>query len=166
MIDINLLKEYLSYDLNTGHLTWIKRPSKNIFINTRAGSKSSTGYRTIKFLGKTYQEHRLIWAIYYNEIPIYDIDHINHIRDDNRIINLRQVTKSQNARNQSKRSNHLNEAGIWYCKRRQRYIAQIQSRINGRVKSLWQKSFTDIDEAITQRKAKAIELGFHYNHGE
>lgn len=165
-MNITAIKEYLSYDEHTGHLTWIKRPSKNIFVNTRAGSLSKKGYRTIKLFGKLYLEHRVAWAIYYNEIPKLDIDHINHIRDDNRISNLRLVTKSENARNQSKFKGSLNEAGIWYCKRRQRYIAQIQGRVNGRVKSLWQKTFTDIDEAIKQRKAKCIELGFHENHGE
>lgn len=158
---MNTITEYLSYNPETGILTWIKRPNKQIYIGTRAGSLKKDGYRTIHFQGKTFQEHRLIWYLYYGEHPKGQIDHINQIRHDNRIINLRDVSKSENARNRSQQDSRLKERGIWYCKRRKRYIAEI--RIKG--KKIYQASFTDIDEAIQQRQAKEKELGlFHYSH--
>lgn len=156
------IKDYLSYNPDTGIFTWIKRPSKNIHIGTRAGNTSqTTGYRSITLHGRTYQEHRLAWFMYHGTMPTGQIDHINHIRDDNRIINLRDVSISENARNRSQQDSRLQERGIWYCKRRKRYIAEI--RIKG--KKVYQASFTDIDEAIQQRQAKEKELGlFHYSH--
>ena len=53
-------------------------------------------------------------------------------------------------------------SSIWYCRRRQRYIAEITYN----QKKVYQRSFIDIDEAISHRKAKLLELGFHPNHGD
>lgn len=160
-ITANLLREYLSYDSETGILTWIKKPSKNVVLNSRAGTDTPTGYRVVTFMGSKIPEHRLIWCMVHGEFPKHEIDHINQLRDDNRICNLREVTRSENTRNRSRGDSRLDEVGIWYCKRRKRYIAEIT--LNG-VK-VYQKSFTDIDTAIKERKAKAKELGFHDNHG-
>lgn len=167
MIDSNqeitqaLVQEYLSYDSNTGILTWIKKPSKKTVIGTRAGVLKSNGYRQISFMGKNYPEHRFIWFYNYGVFPAEQLDHINQIRDDNRLSNLREVSISENARNRSRRDSRLDEVGIWWCKRRKRYIAEI--RLNG--KKVYQKTFIDIEQAILERKAKSIELGFHINHG-
>lgn len=157
----NELKEYLSYDELTGHVTWIKKPSKNIYIGTRAGYDTDTGYRIVTFKGKKIPEHRLIWCLVYGAFPKHEIDHINQIRDDNRLANLREVTRSENMRNRTRKDSRLDEIGIWYCKRRKRYIAEITLN----KKKVWQKSFKDIDLAIQERKTKALELGFHDNHG-
>lgn len=161
MIKHSDLLKYLHYNPNTGHLTWINKIAKNTILNTRAGCLEKTGYRSIKLFGKKYLEHRLIWFYVHGEFPKQQLDHINQIRDDNRIINLREVSISENARNRSQQNSRLKERGIWYCKRRKRYIAEI--RLMG--KKIYQKSFTDIDEAIKQRQAKEIELGlFNYTH--
>lgn len=156
------LLEYLKYNETKGEFTWIKRPNKNIHLHTRAGTKNSAGYRVISLFGKRYLEHRLAWFFVHGEMPKYEIDHINQIRDDNRISNLRQVTRSENQRNKTRKDSRVDEVGIWWCRRRKRYIAEIT--LNG--KKVYQKSFKDIDEAIQQRKAKALELGFHDNHGK
>lgn len=157
-----LLTSYLKYNETKGEFTWIKRPNKNIHLHTRAGTKNSAGYRVISLFGKRYPEHRLAWFYVHGEMPKHEIDHINQIRDDNRISNLRQVTLSENQRNKTRKDSRVDEIGIWWCRRRKRYIAEIS--LNG--KKVYQKSFTDIDEAISARKAKALELGFHENHGK
>lgn len=157
-----LLTSYLKYNETKGEFTWIKRPNKNIHLHTRAGTKNATGYRVISLFGKRYLEHRLAWFFVHGEMPEHEIDHINQIRDDNRISNLRQVTRSENQRNKTRKDSRVDEVGIWWCRRRKRYIAEIT--LNG--KKVYQKSFKDIDEAIQQRKAKALELGFHDNHGK
>ena len=157
-----LLTSYLKYNETKGEFTWIKRPNKNIHLHTRAGTKNSAGYRVISLFGKRYPEHRLAWFYVHGEMPKQEIDHINQIRDDNRISNLRQVTGSENQRNKTRKDSRVVEIGIWWCRRRKRYIAEIS--LNG--KKVYQKSFTDIDEAISARKAKALELGFHENHGK
>ena len=156
------LKEYLNYNPITGNLAWRKRPSKNIHLHTRAGTLDKNGYRYISLLGKRYPEHRLIWCLVHGQFPDGDIDHINQIRDDNRLENLRVVSKAENARNRTRKNSRLDEVGIWWCRTRKRYVAEITK--NG--KKVYQKSFTDIDEAIKQRKLKSIELGFHDNHGQ
>lgn len=160
--NFDFLFEYLRYNETKGEFTWIKRPNKNIHLHTRAGTKNSAGYRVISLFGKRYLEHRLAWFYVHGEMPEHEIDHINQIRDDNRISNLRQVTRSENQRNKTRKDSRVDEIGIWWCRRRKRYIAEIT--LNG--KKVYQKSFTDIDEAIQQRKAKALELGFHDNHGK
>lgn len=157
-----LLTSYLKYNETKGEFTWIKRPNKNIHLHTHAGTKNSAGYRVISLFGKRYPEHRLAWFYVHGEMPKHEIDHINQIRDDNRISNLRQVTRSENQRNKTRKDSRVDEIGIWWCRRRKRYIAEIS--LNG--KKVYQKSFTDIDEAISARKAKALELGFHENHGK
>lgn len=160
--NFGFLFEYLRYNETKGEFTWIKRPNKNIHLHTRAGTKNSAGYRVISLFGKRYLEHRLAWFFVHGEMPEHEIDHINQIRDDNRISNLRQVTRSENQRNKTRKDSRVDEIGIWWCRRRKRYIAEIT--LNG--KKVYQKSFKDIDEAIQQRKAKALELGFHDNHGK
>lgn len=156
------LQEYLSYAPNTGILIWLKRPSRKIHEGERAGSLDPSGYRYLYFKGKRYPEHHIIWCLVYGDYPPHQIDHIDQNRSNNKLNNLRAVTKAQNARNRSRANSTLDEVGIWYCKRRHRYIAEIT--MDG--KKVYQKSFTDIDQAIQERKAKALELGFHDNHGK
>lgn len=157
------LQEYLSYEPITGELTWIKKAGKSTVLGSRAGSLSKSGYRRLTFNGKSYQEHHVIWCMIHGQFPDHQIDHEDQDRSNNASYNLREVTKSENARNRARRSNTMvDEAGIWFCKKRKRYIAEIT--FEG--KKVYQKSFTDIDEAIEQRAAKAKELGFHDNHGK
>ena len=157
------LKEYLSYDKSTGLFTWIKKPSKKVVIGTQAGYLNK-GYTMIRYKSKDYPAHRLAYGFIHGELPPDDmvIDHIDHNRQNNAIDNLRLVSNADNARNRVRRTGRVDEAGIWYCRRRKRYIAEITLN----QKKVYQKSFTDIDEAINQRKAKLLELGFHPNHGD
>ena len=159
-----LIGKALSYDPVTGYLIWkTNLYSKRAIPKKRAGSLvKSTGYRNISLFGRTYLEHQLIWFIYHGVWPSGQIDHINQIRDDNRIVNLRDVSKADNARNRSRNPNSkLGEHGIWYNMRTRKYVAEIT--LNG--KKVYQKSFDDIDEAINERRIKSLELGFHTNHG-
>lgn len=156
------LLEYLSYEPSTGHLTWIKKAGSSTVLRSRAGSTSKSGYRRLTFKGKHYPEHHVIWCMAHGQFPEHQIDHEDQKRDNNIISNLREVTKAVNARNRTRRTNNLDEAGIWYCSRRERYIAEIT--VNG--KKVYQKSFIEIEDAIAERKAKSLELGFHDNHGK
>lgn len=64
------------------------------------GSKNSRGYMKVRIDGKFYLVHRLIAETFIGEIPPdCEIDHLNRVRDDNRIENIRIVTRSENHRN-------------------------------------------------------------------
>jgi len=99
-ISINELRDYLSYNETTGIFTRrISRGGRSRAGDT-AGSKKSTGYINIHIDKKFYKAHRLAWLYVYGAMPLHEIDHINGVRDDNRICNLRDVKKSGNQMNQ------------------------------------------------------------------
>lgn len=68
-----------------------------------AGSFDKYGYITIGIDGKYYKAHRLAWFYVHGLWPKEQIDHINLIKDDNRINNLRCATNSQNCMHHLKR---------------------------------------------------------------
>lgn len=78
-------------------------------IGQTANGKDRDGYIVVTVNKKLYRAHRLVWLYVYGEMPSVDIDHINRVRDDNRIENLRLATKSQNAKNRSKRKDSTNK---------------------------------------------------------
>lgn len=158
-----LLKEYLDYSPTTGELIWIKKPSKRANLRSRAGSLiPKTGYRSITLFGKSYPEHHVVWLWYHGYWSAQQLDHIDHNRSNNAISNLREVTIQENAMNRTRRKNtRTDEAGIWFNRRSQRYVAEITRQ----GKKVYQASFIDVEDAIIQRKLKLVELGFHENHG-
>jgi hypothetical protein len=88
------LRELLSYDPETGFFTWRKS-------GKRAG-KVLKGYVVLQVCRKRQRAHRLAWFYMYGEWPKHQIDHINRIRGDNRLCNLRDVPQSLNQQNQAK----------------------------------------------------------------
>ncbi|MBP6738768.1 MAG: HNH endonuclease [Leptospiraceae bacterium] len=124
---LDLLNEHLSYDVNTGIIIWKKSPGNKCKIGDAAGTLSN-GYAQIGLKGKIYRTHRIVWFLYYNSWPKNQIDHINGIRDDNRIENLREVTIRENQQN---RVEHRNGAlvGTYFNKKAKKWRSQI--RING-----------------------------------
>ena len=87
------LKELLDYDPKTGIFTW-KYANNNRKAGSKAGYKAKDGYIAISIDSKRYLAHRLVWLFVYGHFPKYDIDHINRIRDDNRIENLQKAELS------------------------------------------------------------------------
>jgi hypothetical protein len=96
------LSDVLSYAPETGQLTWkavVNRQRKDL-IGKIAGQKHHSGYLCITFNGKEYAAHRVCFYLHHGRWPKNYIDHINGIRDDNRICNLRDVQRCINAQNQ------------------------------------------------------------------
>ena len=91
------LKELLDYNQETGVFTWRVSKSGNKGIGSIAGTNWN-GYNQIKVNCKKYLTHRLAWLYVHGEWPNV-IDHINGIKDDNRIENLRNVTCRENQQN-------------------------------------------------------------------
>ena len=90
-------RDVFAYNRATGNLLW-KHTGK------RAGSLHHTGYIKVQYKKKAYQAHRIIWEMYNSAIPEdMEIDHINRVRTDNRLSNLRLVNRNQNQWNREAR---------------------------------------------------------------
>ena len=154
------LKELLDYNAVTGEFTWLVTKGK-----AKAGTVAGwleNGYLRIGIAGKTYQAQRLAWLNKHGAFPKNQLDHINHIRDDNRIANLREVTQAENQKNVSKRSDNTSGfTGVCWYKRHSNWRVQIT--VNGKIIHLGY--FSDIDDAITARKSANIKYTYHANHG-
>ena len=93
-IDLDQLGATLAYCHMSGRIAWR--------TGHRAGLEAGTaksGYIRINFKGNIVCAHRLAWVLHYGAWPVGVIDHINRDRADNRIVNLRDVTPTENARN-------------------------------------------------------------------
>ena len=110
MADQIISQEYLReiFDYKDGQLIW-KLPRSKIQVGQKTGHLNFHGYLNTKLDGKNYRTHRLIFMWHYGYLP-KQIDHINGIKDDNRIENLREVSDSENSYNQNLKSNNKDAA--------------------------------------------------------
>ncbi len=69
------------------------------------GSFDKDGYLIIKVKGKQFKAHRIVWLLNYGEFPLYELDHINKIKTDNRIENLRESSRFEQCNNISRQPN-------------------------------------------------------------
>ena len=67
---------------------------RKIKVGAIAGTLYPNCYRYVTINRKRYCEHRLAWLYVYGKWPEDMVDHINGIKDDNRIENLREATRS------------------------------------------------------------------------
>ena len=123
------LRELVSYDPQTGQFKWKAGRGGS---SGECGCLIKSGYIIIGFDHELYRAHRLAWLYVYGEWPTY-IDHVNGIKNDNRIANLREATKSQNGAN-SKTKNPHGMKGVTFSGRMNKWTAHIS--INGRKKHL------------------------------
>lgn len=119
------LKELLRYDAETGTFTRIVSTSNNAKAGAIAGTIGMYGYRIISIDGFLWKAHRLAFLYVYGTFPDKHIDHINGVRHDNRIANLRTVTVSGNNQNHRgpRKDNVLKVLGV--SKHGNRYVARI-----------------------------------------
>lgn len=80
-------------------LRWRKDGGGGNKAHSAAGLIGNHGYRVVGFARRRILAHRIVWAITYGRWPRLQIDHINGIRDDNRLANLREATARQNVCN-------------------------------------------------------------------
>jgi len=152
------LKELLNYDPETGIFTW--RVNRRATQGSKAGARHPTqGYIAIKIDSVLYRAHRLAWLYVYGVWPPNDIDHINRVRDDNRLSNLRLATRAQNCQNRRIRSDNVTgTTGVCRYKKTQKWRAYIM--IRKRQKELG--VYDSLAAAILSRK---IAEKVYFTHG-
>ena len=129
-VSIERLRELLSYDSETGILTWRIRPIRpgkrdgamdkglnRLFAGNPAGSRSARGYILIGIDGQDYLAHRVIFAWMTGAWPTGELDHRNGKKYDNRWCNIRPVTRAQNITNRgTPRNNTSGHRGVSWRK--------------------------------------------------
>lgn len=171
------LNECLRYEPDTGKLFWRERPVSHFrdgkqtaqhncnawngaYADREAFTATSlNGYATGCLDRIIYRAHRIIWKMVRGYDP-QDIDHINGDRRDNRLINLRAVSRRENMRNSRLRSN--NKSGVVGVSRAKsgKWTAQIKGG-----SQQWLGRFDTFEEAVEARRDAEREIGFHPNHG-
>jgi len=167
---------HLIFDANyeTGFLTWKPR-HRDFFKSNRSASiwkakfegqialnaNHPDGYKTGLVFGKAYLTHRILLAMKLGYWPQF-VDHINGNKADNRLCNLREVTKSENGCNLAiPKNNKSGCMGVSWNERDKRWSAYIT--LNQKRKALG--NFTNKQDAIDCRKLAELRYGFHHNHG-
>ena len=116
------------YDPETGYIWWTDHYTVQAErVNERAGNTHSSGRMYVNVGKRRILAHRMAWFLYYKEWPKDQIDHINHDQMDNRILNLRAATLSQNQQNhiRAKCNNATQLLGVSYKVGKGKYTAQI-----------------------------------------
>lgn len=175
------LRECFTYIHEDGTLIWNERPV-NHFKNNRAfsiwnsrykgtkagkigthgGRTSRKKYLTISINKSLYLAHRIVYIYVYGVELSSEIDHINGDGLDNRISNLRQVSRVENCMNIKMRSDSTSGVmGVSFDKKSKKWHAYISKN----KKRITIGYFDCISEARKARKSHEISLGYHIQHG-
>lgn len=171
------LRQLLRYEAETGKLFWRERGIEwfadgghtaahncaawnKKYAGTEALAAISTnGYRYGRVFRMRVAAHRAIWAMAHGEWPAGDLDHINCVKTDNRLENLRVVSHEENMRNVPRRRDNVSGiTGVHWQSRRGKWRAEIQGERLG--------MFDSLEEAAAARAVAMRLRGFHANHGQ
>lgn len=154
--NFTLTKEDLHdlFDYKDGNLYW-KISKGTAKVNKIAGTLDGAGYYQIQINKKLYRTHRLIFLYHHNYLPEF-IDHINGIKTDNKIENLRPATKSQNLFNSKlSKLNKVNCKGVSWDKDCKKW--RVRVTVDGKPKCFG--FYNDIDYA--KFVANAMRYKYH-----
>lgn len=175
MIDSTLINRLLWYYPETGKLLWKPRSLEDCrgvrawkMWNTRSAftpaftARHPRGYLIGSIHNKSLIAHRVIWCMVYGYWPD-QIDHINGVRDDNRIVNLRDVSNQENHMNVGiSNRNTSGCVGVSWAERERKW----RSRIVVEGVEIGLGYHDAFDDAVRARKAAERGYGFHVNHAD
>jgi hypothetical protein len=151
MLTAERLRELFDYDPETGLFARKAAGAHNAILGVwRPGTAMRNGYRVFNVGGKTQYAHRMAWLYIHGELPPrgVDLDHINRNKSDNRIANLRLLSRVENSHNRAEpKHNTSGRKGVYWCKTHQQWIARFQW--DGKQKSLGY--FATFDAAVAAR---------------
>lgn len=157
MLTQERLRGLLRYDPETGVFTSLVNRGP-LAPGDVVGTPHHSGYKQIRVDGRIYLAHRLAWLYVHGEFPPGDIDHINRNKQDNRIVNLRPATRSENNFNAPvRRHNVAGIKGVRRTKNGSRWEAR--ARIAGHERSLGTYDTPEEASAAYQSFAR-------HHHGE
>ena len=172
------LSGLVSYDKDSGIFTWLERVKGSFTVSDRelkrwnsryAGKQAGSAahctntkktYIVVRHNKYTVKAHRVAWYIVNGQLPVGEIDHIDGEGQNNKYVNLRDVSREDNRKNIKRyTSNTSGCTGVTF--NRGRWSARIN--VNGERVNLGR--FVHIAGAIKARKKAEIEYGYHENHG-
>lgn len=154
--DIDLLLDRISYNPESG-LFLVKSSGRRAFA-----TRHREGYLAGRFMGVLFLAHRVAWAMHHKRWPKRQIDHINGVRDDNRIANLRDVSHIENHRNCRPWNPQKSQCPPGVYKNHGKYSARI--KVNYVTHYLG--SFATEEQAHAAYLRAKEQHGFHRNHGK
>lgn len=137
------LRELFNYDPINGGFTR-RVPIKGYNAGSPVGTEKPKGYVVAVVDGRTYRVHHLVW-MYHNGYFVPELDHINRVRNDNRIENLRPCTHSQNLGNARARVHKYK--GVYFCKQTGKWRAQLGGHL-GRFDTIEEAALAYNDAAV------------------
>lgn len=152
---------YIKYrfDHSTGYFHRRKSGHGN-YVGEIAGTITDSGYRRIWVDGKGMMAHRAVWLITYGRLPDNEIDHINHDKDDNRISNLRDVSRNENMKNKGLLvTNTSGYTGISWLEKQRKW----RVRVDGIKRHVGH--YVSLSDAISARNSAYKCNQYHANHG-
>lgn len=167
LIDVDAVNKWLLYENQSGIFYWKKSPMYKVKAGDKAGALLRNGcgnnYLTITVHGKRYLAHRIVATLFLGANPSDFVDHINGNGLDNRVENLRLVSKKQNSRNMKISARcKTGIMGVSFCSKYNGYRVKI-----GRNKTISKAFyFKDFFEACCARKSLENEFNFDKNHGK
>lgn len=151
------IRELFDYDPERGCLVRKVKRGQCFNVGDVAGSLFPSGYYYIEIDGKSYSTHRLIWLWHNGYWSENQIDHVDQDKLNNRIENLREVSKSCNLRNTgNSRANTSGVKGVQWNKNKGKWDAKIT--IDGKQRQIG--TFSDFVAAVVARWKKEVDLGW------
>jgi hypothetical protein len=173
MITQQELKKLIKYCPETGDIWFLPRDRSYFmtenqyktwhsrFCGKAKLGNDGNGYQTICIDSRAYRAHRIAWLYMTGEHP-KQIDHINHIRSDNRFCNLRNVEPRQNSMNRSmSKRNTSGVNGVSWNQRFGKWAARLGMNFERRFIGY----FHNIEDAKAAIEEVMAEMGYHDNHG-
>ena len=162
MLTQERLKKLLNYDPETGVFKWNASRGRALKSSV-AGNQENTGYLSIRIDEVRYRAHRLAWFYIHAKFPKREIDHIDGVKNNNRLSNLREATKSENQRNKKLPCHNTSGLkGVCWSKMANKWRAFI--KVEGKGKHLGYFVTKEEAEMVSHDARKNFHKDFA-NHG-